>query len=120
VEGHCWTWRDWREHFVRGVSIKELARRTEGSRNTIRAALRATSAPGYQGAPTWSKLDPFKPTLHRLLKRESTLTSQRIRELITPLGFDGAKTIVRCRANERDVRAGSLAGVSATRRLRGR
>jgi hypothetical protein len=28
-----------REHFVRGVSIKELARRTGMSRNTIRAAV---------------------------------------------------------------------------------
>ncbi len=31
-----------REHFVRGVSIKELARRTGLSRNTVRAALRAS------------------------------------------------------------------------------
>jgi lambda repressor-like predicted transcriptional regulator len=30
-----------REHFVRGVSIKELARRTGMSRNTIRSALRS-------------------------------------------------------------------------------
>jgi hypothetical protein len=30
-----------REHFVRGVSIKELVRRTGLSRNTIRVALRA-------------------------------------------------------------------------------
>lgn len=30
-----------REHFVRGVSIKELSRRTGLSRNTIRAALRS-------------------------------------------------------------------------------
>jgi len=34
-----------REHFVRGVSIKELSRRTGLSRNTIRAALRATQPP---------------------------------------------------------------------------
>jgi lambda repressor-like predicted transcriptional regulator len=33
-----------REHFVRGVSIKELARRTRLSRNTVRAALRSGAA----------------------------------------------------------------------------
>jgi predicted DNA-binding transcriptional regulator AlpA len=39
-----------REHFVRGVSIKELARRTGMSRNTIRAALRASAPPKYRRA----------------------------------------------------------------------
>ena len=33
-----------REHFVRGVSIEELVRRTGLSPNTIRAALRAAGA----------------------------------------------------------------------------
>jgi transposase len=83
-----------REHFVRGVSIKELARRTGMSRNTIRAALRSTTPPRYERAPVGSKLDPFKPEIHRLLKRDVTLTAQRIRELIAPLGFVGGKTIV--------------------------
>ena len=35
-----------REHFVRGVSIKELMRRTGLARNTIRAALRSDAAAG--------------------------------------------------------------------------
>jgi lambda repressor-like predicted transcriptional regulator len=39
-----------REHFVRGVSIKELARRTGLSRNTVRAALRASAPPSYDRA----------------------------------------------------------------------
>jgi hypothetical protein len=34
-----------REHFVRGVAIKELVRRTGMSRNTIRAARRSEVAP---------------------------------------------------------------------------
>ena len=83
-----------REHFVRGVSIKELARRTGMSRNTIRAALRSATPPRYVRAPAGSKLDPFKDEIHRLLKDDSRLTGQRIRELIGPLGFDGGKTIV--------------------------
>ena len=39
-----------REHFVRGVSIKELVRRTGLSRNTVRAALRSEAPPAYQRA----------------------------------------------------------------------
>jgi len=83
-----------REHFVRGVSIKELARRTGLSRNTIRTALRSPSPPRYGRAPAGSKVDPFKDEIHRLLKRDAAMTGQRIRELIAPLGFDGGKTIV--------------------------
>jgi transposase len=83
-----------REHFVRSVSIRELVRRTGMSRNTIRAALRSTTAPKYDRAPTGSKLDPFKDEIHRLLKQEPRMPGQRIRELICELGFDGGKTIV--------------------------
>jgi transposase len=83
-----------REHFVRGVSIKELARRTGMSRNTIRSALRSSTAPRYSRPSPVSKLDPFKDEIHRLLKADAKLTGQRIRELIAPLGFDGGKTIV--------------------------
>jgi len=83
-----------REHFVRGVSIKELARRTGMSRNTIRSALRSSTAPKYSRPSPVSKLDPFKVEIHRLLKGDAKLTGQRVRELIAPLGFDGGKTIV--------------------------
>jgi hypothetical protein len=37
-----------REHFVRGVSIKELMRRTGLARNTIRTALRSETPPGFR------------------------------------------------------------------------
>jgi len=83
-----------REHFVLGVSIKELVRRTGLSRNTIRAALRAPQPPNYQRESVGSKLDRFKDEIHRLLRREPKLTGQRLRELIARLGFDGGKTIV--------------------------
>jgi transposase len=83
-----------REHFVRGVSIKELVRRTGMSRNTIRAALRSPEAPRYSRASTSSKLDPFKDEIHRLLKGDQDMPGQRIRELIAALGFAGGKTIV--------------------------
>jgi transposase len=83
-----------RMHFVLGVSIKEIARWTGRDRNTIRAALRASTAPKYSRPAAGSKLDPFKDEIHRLLKADAKLTGQRIRELIEPLGFDGGKTIV--------------------------
>ena len=82
-----------REHFVGGVSIKELARRHGIDRNTVRRALRSATPPVYERASV-SKLDPFKEEIHRLLKADPKLPGQRIRELIVPLGFDGGKTIV--------------------------
>ena len=60
-----------REHFVRGVSIKELARRTGLSRNTIGLALRSESPPRYERPVRPSKLDPFKEEIHELLRRRS-------------------------------------------------
>jgi transposase len=83
-----------REHFVRGVSIKELARRTGLSRNTVRAALRASAPPRYRRPAAPSKLDPFKAEIHRLLMDDPKLPGQRIRELIAPLGYAGGKTIL--------------------------
>jgi transposase len=83
-----------REHFVRGVAIKELVRRTGLSRNTIRSALRSDAPPAYRREAADSKLDPFKEEIHRLLKDDPKLSGVRVRELIEPLGFCGGKTIV--------------------------
>ena len=83
-----------REHFVRGVSIKELSRRTGMSRNTIRAALRSPGPPVYRRAAAGSKLDPFREEIHRLLRADPKLPGVRVRELIAPLGYSGGKTIV--------------------------
>ena len=83
-----------REHFVRGVSINELVRRTGLSRNTVRAALRSSMPPRYRRERLGSKLDPFRDEIHRLLMDDPDLPGQRVRELIAPLGFCGGKTIV--------------------------
>jgi hypothetical protein len=83
-----------REHFVRGVPIKELVRRTGLSRNTIRTALRSDQPPSFKCPERPSKLDPFRDEIHRLLKDDPRLTGVRVRELIEPLGFDRGKTIV--------------------------
>jgi hypothetical protein len=83
-----------REYFVRGVSIKELMRRTGLARNTIRTALRSQAPPAFRCPRRPSKLDPFKDEIHELLRGDPKLPGVRVRELIEPLGFDGSKTIV--------------------------
>ncbi len=83
-----------REHFVRRVPIKELARRYGIDRNTVRRAVRSDQPPRYVRPSRPSKLDPFKDEIHELLRRDAKLTGVRVRELIEPLGFDGGKSIV--------------------------
>jgi transposase len=83
-----------RLRFVRGLSIREIRRRTGLHRETIRRAISSDVPPRYERAATGSKLDPFKDEIHRLLGLDAGLPGQRVRELIAPLGFDGGKTIV--------------------------
>ncbi len=83
-----------RLHFVKGLSIKEIQRRTGFHRQTIRRALRSEQAPRYERAPRPSKLDPFKEEVHRLLREEPRLPGTRIRELLHELGYEGSKTIL--------------------------
>jgi transposase len=82
------------EHFVGGKSIKELARSTGLSRNTIRRALRSEQPPSYRRAPRASVLEPFKDEIHRLLREEPGLPGVRVRELLAPLGCTASKTVV--------------------------
>ena len=83
-----------REHFIRGVSIKELMRRTGLARNTIRVALRSEAPPVFRCPERSSKLDPFKEEICELLRGDARMSGVRVRELIEPLGFDGGKSIV--------------------------
>jgi transposase len=83
-----------REHFVRGVGIKELVRRFGVDRNTVRRALRSEEPPRYRRKPAASKLDPFKDEIHRLLAEDPKLPGVRVRELLEPLGCSTGKTVV--------------------------
>jgi hypothetical protein len=83
-----------REHFVRGVLIKELMRRTGLARNTFRVALRSREPPAFRCPERPSKLDQFKEEMHALLAGNARISGVRVRELIEPLGSDGSKTIV--------------------------
>lgn len=83
-----------RLHFVQGISIKELHRRTGLHRQTIRRALRSSEPPRYEREGVPSKLDAFKDEIHHLLRADPHLPNIRVRELIAPLGYAGAQTIL--------------------------
>lgn len=90
-------------HFVDGVSIREIRRRTGLHRETIRRALAAKRPPAYRRrAKAPSKLDPFKEEIERLLRLRSDhrMPGTRIRELIAELGYEGCKTILDDRLRE--------------------
>jgi transposase len=83
-----------RLHFVRGLSIREIHRRTGIHRDTISRALRSEKPPRYEREPKGSKLDPFKDEIHRLLADDAKLPGVVVREKLEALGFEGQKTIV--------------------------
>lgn len=83
-----------RMHFIDGVSIREIRRRTGLHRETIRRALAAKHPPAYRRAKAPSKLDPFKEEIERLLRSDHRIPGTRIRELIAELGYEGGKTIL--------------------------
>jgi transposase len=83
-----------RLHFVKGLSQREIRRRTGLHRDTIRCAINSSEPPRYRRAPAGSKLDPFKDEIHRLLREDPRLPGVRIRELLAPLGCTASKTVV--------------------------
>jgi transposase len=83
-----------RLHFVRGLSMREIHRRTGLHRDTISRAIHSDEPPVYRRAPSGSKLDPFKEEIHRLLRGDPKLSGVRVRELLEPLGCTASKTIV--------------------------
>jgi transposase len=83
-----------RMHFVEGVAIKEIARRTGRDRKTIRKAIRGAQPPRYARPPVASKLDPHRERIAELLRQVPGITNTRIRELIGECGYEGGKTIL--------------------------
>ena len=80
-----------REHFVGGRSIKELARVTGLSRNTIRRALRSERPPGYRRASRPSVLDPFRDEIHRLLGEDPKLPGRQGPRAVGAAGLHGGQ-----------------------------
>jgi transposase len=83
-----------RLHFVKGLSQREIRRRTGLHRDTIRRAINSTEPPVYRRVRAGSKLDPFKEEIRRLLRDDPKLPGVRIRELVEPLGCTASKTVV--------------------------
>ena len=83
-----------RMRFVKGLPQREIHRRTGLHRDTIRRAIESDVAPVYRRDTTGSKLDAFKPEIHRLLKDDPKLPGVRVRELLEPLGCAAGKTVV--------------------------
>lgn len=83
-----------RLHFVVGLSVKEICRRTGRNRSTVRRAVRSEEPPAYRRAPVASKLDPYKEEIHRLLRAEPRMPATRVRELIADAGYGGGQTIL--------------------------
>ncbi len=84
-----------RLHFVEGVAIKEIVRRTGRDRKTVRKAIRSDEPPRYErAARACSKLDPHREQVARLLRDVDGITNTRIRELIGDAGYEGGKTIL--------------------------
>src|SRR6202790_417741 len=81
-------------HFVEGLSIKRIARRTGRDRKTIRRAIRSSEPPGYQRAPVSSKLNPHREQIAALVRDVEGISNTRIRGLITEAGYQGSKTIL--------------------------
>jgi transposase len=83
-----------RMHFVDGLSIKRIARRTGRDRKTIRRAIGSAEPPGYSRRPVGSKLDPHREQIAQLVRDVEGITNTRIRELISEAGYQGSKTIL--------------------------
>ena len=59
-----------RLRFVRGLSIREISRRTGLHRETIRRAITSDEPPKYSREGRGSKVDPFKAEIARLLRED--------------------------------------------------
>lgn len=84
-----------RLHFTEKVPIREIARRLELHRDTVRHAVRSADPPKYSRPPTSSKVDPFTDEINRLLRDDPRLPVVRLRELLQPLGYTGGETILK-------------------------
>ena len=92
-----------RDHFIKGKSIKEIARDLRVSRNTVRKVLRSgeTSFSYRREVQPRRKLGQWKADLDRLLAQNATaaarerLTLIRLFEELRALGYDGGYDAIR-------------------------
>jgi transposase-like protein len=87
-------WMDIRSLHKEGHSIKEIARQTGRSRNTIRRVLREARPRGFQKPERHSCLDPFKPYLKERFE-SCGLSAVRLLPEIQPMGYAGSISTLR-------------------------
>ena len=78
----------------RGISIREIARQTGLSRNTVRKAIRSEGVPRYERPPAPSKLDPYKEYLLARIDEFPRITVEKLFSEIQAQGYSGGKNIL--------------------------
>lgn len=80
---------------VDGLSQREIAKKAEVNRRTVKRALESEGPPSYGPRERYpSKLDPFRGEVERLLEGDPSLSAVRIFEEVAALGYTGGQTIV--------------------------
>ena len=79
-----------------GRGVKEIARRTGFSRNTVRKYLRSPSVPRYgpRAAPA-SKLAPFEGYVRERAIKDGVWNAERLLRELREHGYAGGKTILK-------------------------
>lgn len=87
-------WMDIKLLHKAGHSVREIARLTGHSRNTVRSVLREKAPTPYSRPARPSKLDPYKEAIAKRYD-ECPLSAKRFLEEIRPLGYTGSIDILR-------------------------
>jgi transposase len=85
---------------VEGLSIRAVARRTHASRKRIRQILGRAVRPTPRSAPPTTRssiLDPYLPTIRKLLEDTPELRAPAVLERLRALGYQGGVSVVRDR-----------------------
>jgi transposase len=80
------TVEEWAEirrlHLAEGVAIKEIARRLQVARNTVRQAVRSGQPPVFNHRPRPSAVDAFEPAIRELLRAHPRMPATVLAERI--------------------------------------
>ena len=88
------TWMDFKALHKEGLSIKQIARQTGYSRNTVRRVLREPAPAGFQSPERSSCLDPYKAYLQDRWQTTG-LNAVRLLAEIQHMGYGGSIATLR-------------------------